>query len=111
MNSRISFENGNMTVYLSGEIDHHAAKKAREIIDSLIQQKKPSELRMDFSAVSFMDSSGIGLIMGRYRMMMLYGGTVRITHVPEGLDRMMELSGLGALDIIEKKGELYESAK
>ncbi len=111
MKNKIDFRDGTMTVCLQGEIDHHSAKKTRELIDSLIQQQKPSALQLDFSGVSFMDSSGIGLIMGRYRMMALYGGTVRVVHIPEALSKIMYLSGLGALHILETKGEAYETAE
>lgn len=108
MNSRVRFDGRIMTVELSGEIDHHGAKSIREMTDSLIQQNRPSELHLDFSMVTFMDSSGIGLIMGRYRMMMLYGGVLRVVNVPQNLERIMIMSGLGALDIFERQGEIYE---
>lgn len=103
MKSRISFDNSIMTVQLCGEIDHHNARRIRETTDRLIQQKKPRELRLDLSAVDFMDSSGIGLIMGRYRLMGLYGGRLRAVNVPRELERLMLLSGLGALDIIDNE--------
>ena len=73
--------------------------------------KKPSLLRLDFSGVKFMDSSGIGLIMGRYRLMSLYGGIVRVVNVPDELERMMKLSGLSALDIMERRVIKREAAK
>ncbi len=111
MINRVSFNENEMTYRLSGEIDHHSAKTARELIDSLIQQKKPSVLKLDFSDVSFMDSSGIGLIMGRYRMMHLYGGELCVVNVPDQLEKIMFLSGLGALGVIEKKGEAYETVE
>lgn len=101
MYPRITERDDGMTVYVGGELDHHGAKKLREMTDSLIQQKKPHTLRLDFSGVTFMDSSGIGFIMGRYRMMKLYGGEVRVVAVPEGLRRMMELSGIGTLNVLE----------
>ena len=100
-----------ITAYLKGDIDHHSARSIREDIDALVQMKKPSLLKLDFSGVSFMDSSGIGLIMGRYRLMSLYGGIVRVSNVPESLERMMKISGLNALDIIERRGERIESTK
>lgn len=96
------FDSGRLTVYLSGDIDHHSARKIREYTDAMIQEKKPSDLRLNFSAVQFMDSSGIGLIMGRYRMMQLYGGKMRVVSVPKNLRKMMELSGLGSLDVLER---------
>ncbi len=108
---KISTYDNEITVFLSGDIDHHTAREIREVTDSLIQTKKPSSLRLDFSAVSFMDSSGIGFIMGRYRMMTLYGGTVKAVNIPEELEKIMKLSGLGALNIIESRGDINEIAK
>ncbi len=103
MKPKVSIDDDIMTLMLFGELDHHAAGNVRETADALIQQKRPKELRMDFSGVSFMDSSGIGLIMGRYRMMQLYGGVLRVINIPESLRRIMILSGLGALDIMESE--------
>ena len=77
MYPKTSYDGNTLTIYLKGEIDHHTAREIREAADSLIQLNKPSVLRLDFSGVTFMDSSGIGLIMGRYRIMMLYGGPRR----------------------------------
>lgn len=111
MKNRVSFNDGELTYRLSGELDHHCAKAAREHIDTLIQQQRPSLLRLDFSDVGFMDSSGIGLIMGRYRMMKLYGGRMSVVKVPQELKRIMKLSGLGTLGVIEEKGEVYETAE
>ncbi len=103
MKPKVSIDDDIMTLMLFGELDHHAAGNVRETVDALIQQKRPKELRMDFSGVSFMDSSGIGLIMGRYRMMQLYGGILRVINIPESLRKIMILSGLGALDIMESE--------
>lgn len=113
MNTKVSFEGNVMTVQLFGDIDHHNAKGIREQTDRLIQQKKPHELRLDFSSVSFMDSSGIGLIMGRYRLMGLYGGYLKVVNVPEALEKVMILSGLGALNIIikERQETICDSCK
>ena len=97
------FNSGRLTVYLSGDIDHHEARKIREYTDAIIQEKKPSDLHLNFASVHFMDSSGIGLIMGRYRIMQLYGGKVRVVSVPESLRKMMELAGLGSLDVLERR--------
>lgn len=108
---RISDSEEGITAYLTGDIDHHSARQMRESIDSAVQMKKPSVLKLDFSGVNFMDSSGIGLIMGRYRLMTLYGGIVKVVNIPKELERMIALSGLNALDIIEKRGEKYETAK
>ena len=108
---KISENEDSITVYLTGDIDHHSARGIREDTDAVVQMKKPSVLNLDFSGVNFMDSSGIGFIMGRYRLMSLYGGAVRVVNVPEGLAKMMNLSGLSALDIMERRGEKIESTK
>ena len=102
---KISESEDTITAYLTGDIDHHSARNIREDIDAFIQMKKPYLLRLDFSGVSFMDSSGIGLIMGRYRLMHLIGGRVLVCNVPAHLKRMMELSGIGSLGILEYKGK------
>ena len=58
-----------VTAYLSGELDHHSAKEMREAIDNAVELNMPSRLVLNFKNVSFMDSSGIGLVMGRYRIL------------------------------------------
>lgn len=58
-----------VTIWLSGELDHHAARSLREQIDGAVDRTGAKRLRLDFEGVTFMDSSGIGLVMGRYRLM------------------------------------------
>lgn len=85
------------TVYLSGEIDHHLAKRMREEIDEMIHRTLPKLLILDFSAVSFMDSSGIGLVMGRYRLMESIGGDVEINGAEGRILRMMQMAGIAKI--------------
>ncbi len=73
-----------LTAFLSGELDHHHAKEIREAIDFAVREQYPPVLILDFKQVSFMDSSGIGLIMGRSRLLEEYGGVLEI-HNPEGI--------------------------
>ena len=75
MSVKIEHQDQVMTAYLEGEIDHHSARPIREQIDDEAQQSKPQMLLLDFGRVSFMDSSGIGLVMGRFRLMSELGGT------------------------------------
>ena len=65
----IEFKENEMIAYISGELDHHTAKSIRAVIDAGIESKKPQKVFLDFSGVAFMDSSGIGLVMGRYKVM------------------------------------------
>lgn len=95
------FENNTLTVFLSGEIDHNCAGPIRNQIDGQAQSLHPKTMLLDFSKVSFMDSSGIGLIMGRYRTMSLLGGNLKVINIPERLQRIINLSGVGALGVLK----------
>ena len=91
-------QSGSLVVgYLSGEIDHHTAKEVRESLDRIISVDKPKNLILDFKNVTFMDSSGIGLVMGRYRILKSYKGTVEIKNVSKQTKRLFELAGIGSI--------------
>ena len=92
-----------ITVYLSGEIDHHLAKGMREEIDNAIEYGMPSLLILDFSDVTFMDSSGIGLVMGRYRLLQKTGATLNLVNLPENIFKIMKLAGIERLASLEKR--------
>lgn len=94
-----------VTALLSGEIDHHNASAMRQTIDDCIQSKPPSVLRLDFTEVSFMDSSGIGLVMGRYRLMQLLGGRVQVVGLTRRQHQLMQLSGLEKLASLSLREE------
>lgn len=94
-----------LTALLSGDIDHHTAKQMREEIDSQASLDKPELLKLDFQNVDFMDSSGIGLIMGRYKLMQSLGGRLRVINVPNYIARVIRLSGLDQLGVLEKDVE------
>lgn len=83
-----------LTVYLSCEIDHHTARRLRERIDGELFVYKPRLLVFDFSGVRFMDSSGIGLIMGRLAAMSAIGGTLRLEGLSPSLSKLIRLSGI-----------------
>ena len=79
---------------ISCEIDHYSAKRIRERIDPALFRCRPSVLVLDFSAVRFMDSSGIGLIIGRCEVASALGATVRLEGLSERLLKLVRLSGL-----------------
>ena len=104
----ITVKQGVVTVCLKGEIDHHSAQTWRETIDTYVQSVTCQMLRMDFGGVTFMDSSGVGLIMGRYRLMQRLGGALELTGVSTKIGVMLRLAGIERLNIL--KGEnMYES--
>lgn len=105
MGVELKTEEKELTALLSGDIDHHTAKQMREEIDSQASLDKPELLKLDFQNVDFMDSSGIGLIMGRYKLMQSLGGRLRVINVPNYIARVIRLSGLDQLGVLEKDVE------
>ncbi|TCL42481.1 STAS domain-containing protein [Harryflintia acetispora] len=100
----IEYRDEALMARLQGEIDHHSAQGLREQIDDAISRAIPQKLVMDFTDVTFMDSSGIGLIMGRYRQMSVYGGKVAIAGLSTQQKKVMRLAGLDKLVSFEETG-------
>ncbi|HAG14174.1 MAG TPA: anti-anti-sigma factor [Ruminococcus sp.] len=98
--AEIKQEPRKLTVYLSGDLDHHHAKELREEIDFAVRDQLPPVVVLDFGQVEFMDSSGIGLIMGRSRLMEEYGGTLEIHNPPAHIRKVLRISGADKLAVI-----------
>lgn len=96
-------EGKTLTIILSGEIDHHNAVKFRTSIDRSIAEKSPQRLVFELGNIDFMDSSGLGLIMGRYKKIKELGGELVIQNPNEAVLKICRLSGLGRLIKIETK--------
>lgn len=111
MQVRIDKNEQTLIAYLSGDIDHHTAKSIREKIDKEINDFSPSLLILDFGDVSFMDSSGIGLVMGRFKLMQTIKGEIQIVNTPLYISKVMKISGIEKLAKISNKGENYETVK
>ena len=105
MPTKVICNDDEVTAYLSGEIDHHNAPAARAIIDTYIQKARPKKLTIDFGSVTFMDSSGIGLVMGRFRNIADYGGKLHITGLSSHAYKVMKLSGIEKIAEIQRKKE------
>ena len=98
---KIALTQDKLTAYLSGEIDHHTAKGIREEIDGAVLRAVPQKVYLDFKDVVFMDSSGIGLVMGRYALMQEQGGELHVVNMSSHIDKVMKLAGLDNLALIE----------
>ena len=83
--------------YLAGEIDHDAAQNLRIQLDDALLNRTPRTLVLDFGGVGFMDSSGIGIIMGRYRKISCFGGKVYCLHADRQIQRILRMSGLNKI--------------
>ena len=97
---KTEFKNSVLTAYIQGEIDHDAAAKIRVSIDGAAQALRPHTLCLDFGKVRFMDSSGVGLVMGRYRQMKLLGGALRVKNYSDNIYRIFAMSGLESLGVL-----------
>lgn len=85
---------GVLTAAIACEIDHHTARRMRELIDGELFRMRPECLVLDFSAVRFMDSSGLGLILGRVEAASGVSATVRLTGLSPTLMKLVRLAGL-----------------
>ncbi len=94
---KTEFRDGILTAYINGEIDHHTCKKIREIIDFSLTETSPDKLVLDLSMVSFMDSSGLGLVMGRFRKTQSAKIDMAVTGTPPRPAQMFSMAGLERL--------------
>ncbi len=86
-----------LMVRLPEEVDHHRAAYICENADRFIVQDQVANVVFDFEDTRFMDSSGIGIIMGRYKKIACFGGKVYAIHVDRQIQRMFSLSGLNKI--------------
>ncbi len=83
-----------LILHISGELDHHMASEVSRTVDTQIDKGTIKTLIFDFSGMTFMDSSGIGMVMGRYRKMSYLGGQTFVAGIGEEIDRIFTMSGL-----------------
>ena len=96
------FNDGVLRVAIVGEINHHNAVFVRQEIDEKIQELNSKNLVLDLAEVSFMDSSGLGLVMGRYQRMQELGGTLTVANPSADHKKLFKLAGLNKLVKIVK---------
>lgn len=96
-------ENGSLTVFMPKEIDHHQANQLRMETDLLIETYHVRHLVFDFSKTEFMDSSGIGVIIGRCKNLGYQGGEVSAKNLNERIQKIFLVSGLQKIINIEEK--------
>lgn len=90
----IKIKNNKIYVYLFQDLDHHLTTLIRDEIDSLIEKESIYDIVFDFSKVVFMDSAGIGLIMGRYKKVNAKSGSIIIEGIGPSIERILTISGL-----------------
>ncbi len=98
-----------LIVTCTGELDHHHAERVRNMIDMAIETRNIKDLVFDFSTLSFMDSSGIGMIIGRYKKIRSLGGKVKLVCRETRMKQLIQMSGLTKL--IEVCPDLAQAIK
>jgi len=90
----VKIKNDNLIVKVVGELDLVVAKEFRETVDKMLMDRPVKNLILDFSKVSFIDSSGLGAILGRYKLVQQKEGKMSILGVTPAVYRILELSGI-----------------
>ena len=101
MSIEIRMNEENLLAKISGELDHHTAAAMRTELDEKISNLNPHKLMLDFSDVSFMDSSGIGLVMGRYKILSKMGTEFHIVGASPQIYKIFKLAGIEKLAKLE----------
>ena len=94
MQIKVKQQDNVITALLYGELDHHSAQETREFLDKLITRFRNTDLVLDLNNLSFMDSSGIGVIIGRYKKLKNDGRRMYIANPNRQIDKVMSLSGI-----------------
>lgn len=98
-----------LVVHIHEELDHHRTLALREDGDRLIERENIKYIIFDFEGVDFMDSSGIGMVMGRYKKVIFKGGKVAVCGISRPVDRIFRLSGI--YKIMDKYDTVSEALK
>ncbi len=91
---KYEYSGRNLIVYLNGELDHHSSEDIRNKFDDIIESKTFNNIIIDFSKVTFMDSSGIGVIIGRYKKLLNKKEKMCVINAKGSVKRVFELSGM-----------------
>ena len=86
-----------LIVSLSGELDHHTAKDVKNLIEEVIKNRGVVNLIFDFTNLTFMDSSGIGVVIGRYKLIRSLGGKVTIASPARNVKKLLSMSGINKI--------------
>jgi stage II sporulation protein AA (anti-sigma F factor antagonist) len=105
--SEVYIEKGSLVVPVEGELDHYLAGILRARIDPVLVREGIGDIVYDLSKTEFMDSSGVGMIMGRHRQVAYLGGRSGVCHVNMAMDRLLRMAGL--YRIVEKFESVQEA--
>mgnify|MGYP001622934875 FL=1 len=93
-----------LTIKVPAELDHYLADEIRRQSEEIQNEHTIRQIDFDFSQTTFMDSSGIGLVMGRFREIQLTGGKVRALHASERVQKILKISGVSrVIEVVPEK--------
>lgn len=101
--SGMKVENRSLRIRVPAELDHHSAAQICAQADELVRTQDIREIVFDFSRTVFCDSSGVGMLMGRYKMMQALGGTVKAVRVQGRVERILMMSGVMKVIPVERE--------
>ena len=102
MISEYSKENRKLIIRITEEIDQHTADKIRRKIDNDIEIYSPKKVIFDFSGIEFMDSSAIGMVLGRFKIVKMLGGSFEIINVNKRMKKIFDMSGVSRIITIKE---------
>lgn len=105
MNIGFDFTNNKLIIRIDGDIDHHTCEEIRNKVDQEINRRNPRSIIFDMKNVNFMDSSGIGVLIGRYKLIMANGGIAAMIDLKPQIKRVYDICGL------KKIIPIYENEK
>ena len=102
LNTEFKEEDKLLLIQITEEIDHHTTEKLRRKMDYEITRFMPRKVMFDFSKVSFMDSAGIGLLIGRYKLAKMLGSSTKIINASQAVKKVLEMSGVVRIIPVEE---------
>ncbi len=102
LNTEFKEEDKLLLIQITEEIDHHTTEKLRRKMDYEITRFMPRKVMFDFSKVSFMDSAGIGLLIGRYKLAKMLGSSTKIINASQSVKKVLEMSGVVRIIPVEE---------
>lgn len=105
MNTKYEDKDKLLIFEITEEIDHHTTEKIRRKMDNEIQRYMPKRTIFDFTNVTFMDSAGIGMLIGRYKIARMLGGTLEIVNVKQSIKKIFEMCGISKIISIKSETE------
>lgn len=110
LHTKVEHKKNVVTVRLIGELDHHTSEDVRRRLDEILMKDNSQHMIVNMNELSFMDSSGIGVLLGRYKLLRNKGGKLILCQISKPVHKLLELSGLfKIIDVYDEENEALSS--